>query len=255
MPGQDVTTSRDADMRARWETSFAEQIDRGAYNTAPVEAIVRNIAYYLRDRYDDAGLQDLRCLEIGCGAGPNLLWCAAKGARVSGVDIAPTALKLTRQTLAGADLEDHLVDLVEASASDVPLADSSYDVIIEACVFQHLDREDRRRAFAEVDRLIRPGGLFVGYMLHRDHTVFERNVSEQLADDPGTLELREGGSNVYLTNIGLSHFFAAAELRELLPEWTTVDPCPTTYELPREEAARRGYDTYRQCMLAVYAVK
>jgi hypothetical protein len=34
-----------------------------------------------------------------------------------------------------------------------------------------------------------------------------------------------------------------------------IDPCETTYELPREEAQRRGYDYYRQAMWVVYAVK
>ena len=248
-------STHDQLMREVWEESFAEQIVAGAYNTAPVEALVRSVSYYLRDRHAHEDIPGLHFAEMGSGAGPNLVWLAEKGIRVSGVDIAPTALELARATLDGHGLGDRLGELVEASVTDVPLPDGSLDGILESCVFQHLSREDRRAAFAEVDRLTRPGGVFAGHMLERAHTVFQAHASEQLADDPGTLELDEGGSNFYLTNIGLSHFFTADEVRELLPGWSVVDPCLTQYELPRSEAAKRGYEHYRQSMLAVYAIK
>jgi SAM-dependent methyltransferase len=246
--------SRDVQMRETWEASFAEQVARDAYNTAPVEAVVRNIAYWLRDVRPDGDFSGLQALEMGSGAGPNLLWLAQKGIRVSGIDISPTALELSRGLLS--PMGELVGDLVEGSVSEVPLPDGSFDIVLESCVFQHLAREDRRRAFAEVGRLLRPGGLFAGHMLEQGHTVFGRHRDEQLPHDPGTLQLEEGGSKFHLTNIGLSHFFSAAELPGLLPGFSTVDPCLVTYELPRQEAARRGYhDGYRQSMLAVFAVK
>ena len=250
-----MTADRTTAMRETWETSFEEQVAREAYNTAPVEALVRNVAYYLRDRFTADERRDLRFAEMGCGAGPNLVWLAEKGIRVTGVDIAPTALALARRTLERSGHADRVEGLVEASVSDVPLEDSSLDGILESCVFQHLARQDRIAAFREVDRLMKPGGLFAGHMLEKQHTVFQQHAGEQLPDDPGTLQLEEGGSNFYLTNIGLSHFFDADELRELLPGWTVVDPCLTQYELPRSEAEKRGYAHYRQSMLAVYAIK
>ena len=248
-------SDRDTSMRETWETSFQEQVARQAYNTAPVEALVRNIAYYLRDRFTANERKNLHFAEMGCGAGPNLVWLAEKGIRVSGVDIAPTALALARATLDQHGFGNRVEKLVEASVSVVPLADESLDGILESCVFQHLGREDREAAFREVDRLTKPGGLFAGHMLERRHTVFQAHEDEQLAEDPGTLQLQEGGSNFYLTNIGLSHFFDAGELDGLLPGWSVVDPCLVQYELPRSEAQKRGYATYRQSMLAVYAIK
>jgi SAM-dependent methyltransferase len=237
-------------MRETWERSFKEQIADHAYNTAPVEALVRSVSYYLRDRGEAEGLH---AAELGCGAGPNLLWLANRGLRVSGIDISDTALELCRRTLA--EHEGSVVSLVEGSVTEVPWEDASLDIAIESCVFQHLARADREAAFREVDRLVKPGGLFVGHMLERRHSVFERYGDQQLADDPGTLRLEDGSSNYHLTNIGLSHFFAAGELRELLPGWTVVDPCLSQYELPRSEAAKRGYERYLQSMYIVYAVK
>lgn len=248
-------STRNDEMREIWDRSFAEQIERQAYNTAPVEALVRSVSYYLRERYTQEQQRDLHFAEMGCGAGPNLAWLAEKGITVSGVDISPVALDLCRRMLDGAGYGDLVGELVDASVSDVPLPDESLHGILESCVYQHLDRADRVAAFEEIDRLTKPGGLFVGHMLEQGHTVFEQHAAEQQADDPGTLVLEEGGSNIYLTNIGLSHFFTKDEVRSLLPDWTTVDPCLLQYEIPVEEARKRGYEHYRQSMLVVYAIK
>lgn len=245
----------DEQMKGIWERSFAEQIARGAYNTAPVEALVRSVSYYLRDRYEGQDLANLHFAELGCGAGPNLVWLAEKGIRVSGVDIAPTALELARQNLESRGFGSKIEKLIEGSVSAVDLPDESLDGALESCVFQHLPREARLAAFREVDRLIKPGGVFVGHMLEQDHTVFQARSGEQLDDDPGSLVLEEGKSNFYLTNIGLSHFFTAGELKELLPGWSVVDPCLSQYYLPKSEAEKRGYPEYRQSMLIVYAIK
>lgn len=243
------------DEKVIWEKSFAEQVARGAYNTAPVEAVIRTVSYYLRSRYPEPRGAGLKFLEMGCGAGPNLIWLAQKGIDVSGIDIAPTALELTRKNFEVSGLTSHLKELVEGSVTHTPFADGTFDGIIEACVFQHLDREGRQSAFAEVSRLLKPGGLFVGYMLNADHSVFQTSTVPPNLSDPGTLFLEDGKSSVYLTNIGLAHFFTREEFRSLLPGFTTVDPCFTTYDIPREEALKRGYETYRQSMWTVYAVK
>jgi SAM-dependent methyltransferase len=238
-----------------WQESFDEQIARHAYNTAPVEALVRTVSYYLRGRHDAGQLRDLHFLEMGCGAGPNLLWLAEKGIRVSGIDLAGNALGLARDRLAQAGLGDRTGELVEGSVVATPFADESFDGILEACVFQHLDRDARRHAFAEVRRLLKRGGVFVGYMLDRGHSTFVEKQDRQVAGDPGSLYLADGTSKFHLTNLGLAHFFQRDEFVELFEGFSVVDPCLTTYYLPVEEARRRGYEEYLQSMWTVYAVK
>jgi SAM-dependent methyltransferase len=250
-----MNTARAEAMKETWERSFAAQVADQAYNTAPVEALVRTTAYYLRSRYTLDAMRDLSFLEMGCGAGPNLVWLAQKGIRVSGVDISETALKLCQKNLSSSGHANRIDRLVHGSVTDVPFPDGSFDGILESCVFQHLNREDRRQAFAEVARLLKPGGLFVGYMLNQGHTTFQEKISEQLAGDSGTLILEDNRSGYYLTNIGLAHFFAQEEFYDLLGGFSVVDPCPAAYYLPKEDAKRRGYAEYLQSMWIVYAVK
>ena len=243
------------DMKDNWESSFAEQVKAGAFNTAPVETLVRNVSYYLRDRQPVGDFSNLRFMEMGCGAGPNLIWLAQKGIRISGADISPLALDLCRKSFKEQNLEHMIDDLVETSVDQTPWPDGRFDGILESCVFQHLDRKTRKNAFAEVRRLLKPGGLFCGYMLAAGHSVYQQKKESEQTDDPGTLVLEEGGSRFYLTDTGLSHFFRADELNQLLEGFSVVDPCLTEYYLPRFEARKRGYDQYKQSMWAVYAVK
>ena len=238
-----------------WEASFAEQIDLQAYNTTAVEAVVRTVSYHFRSHFSADGLKKLHFLEMGCGAGANLAWLAEKGVMVSGVDISPTALKLARQRLSRLGVGDRIGELLESSVDQVPFEDGVCDGIVEACVFQHLAREERKKTFREVGRLLKPGGIFVGYMLDVGHTVFQDKQSEQLKEDPGTLILTDGSSKIHLTNIGLSHFFRREEILDLLGGFSTVDPLLTTYELPECEAKKRGYSKYLQSMWTVFAVK
>lgn len=249
-------SNHDLAMRETWETSFAEQIARGAYNTAPVEALVRSVSYYLRDLRPEADYAGLHFAEMGCGAGPNLVWLAEKGITVSGVDIAPSALELAKRNIESRQLGDRIGRLVEGTVSHVDeIEDASLDGVIESCVYQHLPKDDRLAAFREIDRVVKPGGVFVGHMLDHRHTVFQQRRDQQLAEDPGSLVLEEGKSNIYLTNIGLSHFFTPEEVEGLFPDWSVVDPCLSQYELPRSEAEKRGYERYLQSMLIVYAIK
>ena len=244
------------EMRQTWDESFEAQIASGAYNTSPVEAVVRTVAYYLRARFVPADYRSLHFLDLGCGAGPNMLWLAEKGFKASGIDISPNALRLARDAFEHHQLGDRLGELCEGSVTELPFADGSLDGAVEACVFQHLDLENRKRAFSEVSRVLKPGGVFVGYMLSVSHSIFLQQQDHQCPEDPGTVALNtDGGSKFHLGNIGLSHFFTRAEFETLLPNWSTVDPCENGYDIPREEATRRGYERYHQGMWTVYAVK
>ena len=242
-------------MKENWQVAFDEAIDTQAFNTAPVEALIRNISYYFRSRYKNEELKNLHFMEMGCGAGPNLVWLAQKGVKVSGVDIAPNVVELAKKVLTHWGCQDRIGSIVEASVTEVPYEDESVDGVLEACVFQHLDKEDRKKAFNEVKRVLKPGGLFVGYMLDAEHTVYQQKKSEELAEDSGTLDLRDGTSKLHLTNIGLCHFYTKEELLELLDGFSVVDPCLTQYYIPKEEAKKRHYDEYLQSMWAVYAIK
>ena len=96
-------------------------------------------------------------LDLGCGAGTDLLIAAqmvGRGGGVIGVDMTPAMLDRSRQSAAEMRLDN--VELHESLIESLPLADASVDVVISNGVIDLVP--DKGAVFAEIDRVLRPGG-------------------------------------------------------------------------------------------------
>jgi SAM-dependent methyltransferase len=98
----------------------------------------------------------LDVVELGCGTAYFSARLARRGARPVGVDVTPAQLETARRCMAETGIE---FPLVEASAEDVPLADSSFDLAFS----EHGASAwcDPYRWIPEAARLLRPGGRLV----------------------------------------------------------------------------------------------
>jgi SAM-dependent methyltransferase len=94
-------------------------------------------------------------LEYGCGAAQWSLLLAQQGARPVGMDNSARQLEHARERLAEAGIE---FPLVHASAGEAPFADASFDVVF--CDHGAMTFADPYVSVPEVERLLRPGGLF-----------------------------------------------------------------------------------------------
>ena len=94
----------------------------------------------------------LRVLDLGCRTGA-LTQYYAPGNEVVGVDVDRDALERARERLA---IETHWADAEDA----LPFEDASFDVVVMGEVLEHL--ADPAAAAANVLRVLRPGGRFVG---------------------------------------------------------------------------------------------
>jgi len=96
-------------------------------------------------------LRGKQVLELGCGPGRAAGALAARhGAHVTATDASADMLAAARSIV------PRDVRLVEARAEALPFADASFDLAFANFVIHLLDR---RRAFAEVRRVLRPGGV------------------------------------------------------------------------------------------------
>jgi ubiquinone/menaquinone biosynthesis C-methylase UbiE len=98
-----------------------------------------------------------RVLEIGCGTGnlALLLNRLRPEVHIVGLDPDPKALARARRKAARRALA---VQLDRGFAEELPYADASFDRILSAFMFHHLEPADRRAALHEVARTLRPGG-------------------------------------------------------------------------------------------------
>jgi len=96
-----------------------------------------------------------RLLNIGCGHGADFL--PFKDAfELHGVDFSPEMLKMAGKYATRYGLT---LNLKEAEATALPYPDDYFDRAIAIATYHHLaTSEDRRKAFTELKRILRPGG-------------------------------------------------------------------------------------------------
>jgi len=104
-------------------------------------------------------------LDVGSGiGGPARYFARAYGADVTGVDLTPAFVELATELTARTGLADR-VRFVEGSALELPFEDGRFDLATMNHVGMNI--ADKATVFAEVRRVLRPGGRFVVYDLMR----------------------------------------------------------------------------------------
>jgi SAM-dependent methyltransferase len=102
-------------------------------------------------------------LEAGCGIATDGLQFARAGARYTGVDFSATAIELARHRF---ELEGIDGAFVNASITQLPFPDTSFDLVYSHGVIHHLPQTDA--VVREFHRVLRPGGTALVMVYHRD---------------------------------------------------------------------------------------
>jgi ubiquinone/menaquinone biosynthesis C-methylase UbiE len=101
----------------------------------------------------------MKVLDLGCGTGTLTLMLkhAHPEAEITGMDGDPQALDIARDKSRGTNIQWD-----EGLASSLPYPDSVFDRVVTSLVIHHLVTEDKRLAFKEIFRVLKPSGeLFV----------------------------------------------------------------------------------------------
>ncbi len=124
----------------------------------------RGIRLLSRGRIDDvyeriaelAAAPGKRLLDIGCGTGGVSLACAARGARVTGIDIDAGMLEVARGKPGGASVE--WLELGVAEIGD-RFAPGSLDAVVSCLAFSELSPDEQRYALSMAWSRLVPGGV------------------------------------------------------------------------------------------------
>ena len=95
-----------------------------------------------------------RVLDVGCGIGRWTHQLIQRGAHVTGVDIAPDAVKTTRGCCP-------TVHACVMSATSLGFPDETFDLVTSVTVLQHLPYQDQMRAVTELCRCLARGGFLL----------------------------------------------------------------------------------------------
>ena len=128
-------------------------------NLFRLQRLERELARLLR-RHRLLPWRARRALDVGCGGGwwlRTLLRWGARPQLLAGIDVLPEATAAARAV-------HPALSVVQASADRLPFADATFDLVSQFTVFSSiLDADVRRRAAAEMLRVLRPGGLVLWY--------------------------------------------------------------------------------------------
>ena len=101
-----------------------------------------------------------RVLDVGCGTGVLTRQIAQRlsgpGARVVGLDAAPKMIQVARRHAVGLPHVRFDVGVAET----LTYGDSAFDCAVSTFFFLHIDVDLKRRALAELRRVIKPGHAF-----------------------------------------------------------------------------------------------
>lgn len=111
-------------------------------------------------------------LDVGCGDGALALDLARRGAIVTGLDPNPAMIAAARRRSEPAGMQSRFI---EGKAEKLPFEDASFDVAVAVAVLCFV--EDVERAFAEMSRVLKPGGrLIIGELGRRSPWAAHRRI-------------------------------------------------------------------------------
>ncbi len=97
----------------------------------------------------------MKILDLGCGTGTLTLMFKRTHpeAQITGLDGDLKVLDIAREKSCGADIQWD-----KGLASSLPYPDSTFDRVVTSLVIHHLNTDDKRLAFKEIHRVLKPDG-------------------------------------------------------------------------------------------------
>jgi ubiquinone/menaquinone biosynthesis C-methylase UbiE len=118
---------------------------------------------YLPRLVDFSSYRGKRLLEVGCGAGIDLVRFARAGVHVTGIDLSTTAIELARKNLEQNGLN---ADLRVMNGETMQFPDDSFDVVYAHGVLQYTANVEKM--VAELHRVLKPGGELIVMVYNRN---------------------------------------------------------------------------------------
>jgi SAM-dependent methyltransferase len=151
-----------------------------------------------------------RVLDVGCGAGTDLVRFARAGASVTGIDLAASSIALARQNFALEGLQAHLL---VGDGEKLPFADRRFDLVYAHGVMQYTT--DAASLVRECRRVLKPGGTAIFQVYNR---VSWLNALSRVTK----VELEHVDAPEY-------HKYSIPEFRALLKEFSRVSIVPERF--------------------------
>jgi len=150
--------------KIKWEQSFS---NRDNYIFYPDEDVIRFVSKYIRKRvglneFENKleNLRDIKLLDLGCGIGPNLIFCKEMGIDSYGVDLSQNAINYLLQIAKEKKINIAKEKVIQSDVSKLPFGDEFFEFVIARSVLDSVDANTAKEAFLEVSRVMKKESYF-----------------------------------------------------------------------------------------------
>jgi SAM-dependent methyltransferase len=143
----------------RYQESYTAEVDRAiafAHTDADFFAELKATNLVAISKRHFGTTAQVNALDFGCGTGVIDGLLEPSFAAVFGVDVSSGLLEVAARANPGLEYRQY-------DGHRIPYDDDRFDVGFAACVFHHIEPDERAGAAAELARVVKPGGLVVVY--------------------------------------------------------------------------------------------
>ncbi len=130
-------------------------------------------------------VEDAKIIDLGCCEGYCARIMVDRGAeKIEGLDTSEKMVEAARQASGTSEKYNFQV----ASITQLPFKDESFDLAMGVFVYNYLDVEQTHKSFAEVFRVLKPGGAFVFSVPHPSFPFIRKELEK-----PFFFDMKNGG--------------------------------------------------------------
>jgi len=165
-------------------------------------------------------------LDVGCGTGSLTLMIAdhLDNGSVTGIDAAPKMIAIARRKAK----RHHNKALFENGVAEkIDFADGIFDTVVNSMFSHHIDTELKQRAFAEMFRVLKPGGILVTADIDRPTTRLASWIgwlSRYILLQPELEDNLLGNLPTIMNNAGFSNINRCCHLYNMVSFFTAIRP-------------------------------
>jgi len=202
------------ELSEKWDASY-ERLENTLF--FPSESVIRFVNKHVRRRtginsYTRFFAKPPEVLEIGSGAGRHIAFLTKAGFRLTGVELSAVACEQARNLLTHEGVTPQSYTLLNASATDLPIADCKFDYAISVATLDSMPTETARAVIGEVCRTLKPGGLFYVDLI-ADDALRQGNIDA--SGDQVVMDAHENGT--------IQSYFNVDKIKDLFADFKVCE--------------------------------